>query len=92
VTPVRVNPHAKTIAQLAQQFQKVEMLGVIAEDVLAFVATGGDVISLAGPFDANGEMTQMPCPLKPGLINYQLMVGPSSNARLVCDHRSRQTR
>jgi len=46
---IRVHPRTKALAQLAQQFQEVEMVGVIAENVLAFVATRGIMIAPVGP-------------------------------------------
>jgi len=49
-----MDPHAEALAQFAQRLQEVESVGVIAEDVFAFVAASGDVIASAGPFDAQG--------------------------------------
>jgi hypothetical protein len=54
---IGVNPHPKPLAQLAQQLQKVEAVRVIAEDGLAFVASGHDVRAPAGPLNA-----QWACP------------------------------
>ena len=47
-----MHPHAKVLPQPTEQLHVVKMIGVVAEDILAFVTAGGDMIPPAGPFDA----------------------------------------
>jgi len=39
---VSVNPRAETLSRLAQQFQKMKMVGVVAENSLPLVSPGSD--------------------------------------------------
>jgi hypothetical protein len=47
-----MNPRAKTLSQLAKLFQKMKPVTVIAKNLFPLVASGGDVVAPAGPFDA----------------------------------------
>jgi len=49
---VGMDSRAEAFGLLGEQFQEMEPVGVVLEDVSAFVAAGGDVITSAGPFDA----------------------------------------
>jgi hypothetical protein len=39
-----MNPRLKSLAELTEQFQEMQTVSVIAEDVLAFVPASGDMI------------------------------------------------
>ena len=49
---VGVDSGPKALTQLRQQLKKVEPVRIIPEQGLSLVAPGGDVITAAGPLDA----------------------------------------
>ena len=51
---VGMHAHTEALAQFAERLQEMESVGVIAEDIFAFVAASGDVIASAGPLNAQG--------------------------------------
>jgi hypothetical protein len=54
---IGVNSQPKPLPQLAQQLQEMETVRVVAEDGLAFVASGHDVKAPAVPLNAQSQET-----------------------------------
>ena len=47
-----MDPGAEPLGLFGQQFQEMEPVGVIAENVFAFVSAGGYMETSPGPFDS----------------------------------------